>query len=77
MSSDNRVTFARKVTGKIDIGKVIGWVPNLYKLNLTQYCVVTTQTFTRRQEYHNLQEFVFISFHDAFLDDQEAFKHEV
>ena len=43
---------------KVDLnkntGKVIGWVPNLLKLNLTQYSIMAGQTFTVQQEYHEV-----------------------
>ena len=64
-----------KVSWIISAGSNISRVPNLLRLYLTQYCILSPEILTGQQEHKNVQEFVSISCHDAFVVDQEAFKH--
>ena len=64
-----------KVSWIISAGSNISRVPNLLRLYLTQYCILSPEILTGQQEHKNVQEFVSISCHDAFVVNQEAFKH--
>ena len=51
--------------------------PNLLEPELGGYSILDTQILTGKQKHHKVLEFASISYYNAFLADQEAFKHQV